>query len=127
MKTLILIYTRTSSLSSYRKLSPDRQIQNLLNSFPYLNLETLTLISEQCKANLDLYKREGFSKIINLSKDHNIELYTESLSRIGRSHLIYEEFMKLENITPHFSIGLNTVLTDRTEAGGNLRVFMGRQ
>lgn len=120
-----IIYTRTSSLSSYKLLSPDRQIESIKNKYPELRNQEQLIFKEQCKATKSLKKRKEYSKILALGG--KINQYVESVSRIGRSEEILNEFKEAQNITPYFSIGDEQVLRDRSATGDLLRKFKGKQ
>ncbi len=93
LNKLIYIYTRTSSPNTFKTSSPERQITNIQTSFT--NLINPIIISEQCKADVPLKDRLGFSNLIQAADIGPIDLYMESVSRLGRTQAVIEEFMAI--------------------------------
>jgi DNA invertase Pin-like site-specific DNA recombinase len=108
-----IIYTRTSSKTTFKKESPDRQIEIIKKNYPNLHPKA-KILKEQCQANLSLMDRIFFNKIIQIAKTHKVILYIESFSRLGRCEGILNEFLDINknlnnNITINLAIGTNAV------------------
>lgn len=107
---MFIIYTRTSSITSFKKDSPSRQEEIISAKFTQLSKNKM-IINEQCNANVPLKDRVGFQKIIEIAKTQKVIQYLESFSRLGRSETILNEFLEL-NKTLNIKVKLAMGTTD---------------
>ena len=110
---MIIIYTRTSSKTTFKKDSPNRQNEVIITQNNQAGKQ-IKKIKEQCKASLPLKDRPGFNQIIRLAKNQKIYQHMESLSRLGRDEDILKEFNAINkelnyNIVPNLAIGTNVI------------------
>lgn len=121
-----IIYTRTSSIFTFKKDSIARQQDLIFDKYPYQKEDKNLLIkSENCKSEVLLEEREVFNSIIELSKDHKIELYVENPSRIGRDVDILNKVMEYKNININ-SVLLPEVFTQNGKEGEMQRSIVGK-
>lgn len=80
-----VIYTRTSSITTFKKDSPDRQIAVIRKKYRGLKDDTL-ILKDNCRHDEPLTNREQFKKILSLALKYKVvKVYIETPTRISRS------------------------------------------